>query len=53
MSALRTRHGVTIVGVKRRGEGFTHATPETVVRPGDIIIVSGQRDKVERFSNLQ
>ena len=29
---------------------FTHATPETVVEPGDLIIVSGDQRGVERFS---
>jgi trk system potassium uptake protein TrkA len=52
-SSPRTRYGVTIVGVKRAGSGFTHATPDTVVRHGDIIIVSGPRDQVEEFSNLE
>ena len=45
-------YGITIVGVKRTGEDFTYATPETVVEEGDIIIVSGPQDKVERFSEL-
>ena len=52
-SRPRSRHGITIVGVKRAGQDFTHATPETVVRDGDIIIVSGPQDRVERFSELR
>ena len=36
----------------RAGEDFTHATPDTVVEEGDLIIVSGPQDKVERFSEL-
>jgi trk system potassium uptake protein TrkA len=51
-SRPRSRYGVTIVGVKRAGEDFTHATPDTVVRRDDLIIVSGARLKVEGFSNL-
>jgi trk system potassium uptake protein TrkA len=51
-SRPRSKHGITIVGVKRTGQDFTHATPETVVRDGDIIIVSGPQDQVERFSEL-
>ena len=38
-SRVRSRYGVTIVGVKRAGEDFTHATPETVVREGDLMAV--------------
>lgn len=51
-SRVRSKYGVTIVGVKRAGQDFTHATPETVVESGDLIIVSGPEDGVERFSDL-
>jgi trk system potassium uptake protein len=51
-SRVRSKYGVTIVGVKRAGEDFTHATPETVVRSHDLIIVSGPQDRVERFTDL-
>lgn len=50
-SGVRSRWGVTIVGIKTPGADFTHATPETVVRDGDLVIVSGDRRKVEAFSN--
>jgi trk system potassium uptake protein TrkA len=49
---VRSRYGVTIVGVKRAGQDFTHATPDTVVEDGDLVIVSGPEDGVERFSEL-
>ncbi|GAA1736892.1 TrkA family potassium uptake protein [Aeromicrobium alkaliterrae] len=49
---LRQRYGVTIVGVKTRGEDFTYARPETYVTPGDELIVSGQTPKVEAFCAL-
>ncbi len=51
-SRVRSRYGVTVVGVKRAGEDFTHATAETVLHAGDVIIVSGPEDGVERFSDL-
>ena len=51
-SRVRSKYGVTIVGVKRLGQDFTHATPETVVEDGDLIIVSGPQTGVERFSEL-
>jgi trk system potassium uptake protein TrkA len=51
-SRPRSTYGVTVVGVKRTGEDFTHATPDTVVEEGDLIIVSGPRVKVERFADL-
>jgi trk system potassium uptake protein TrkA len=49
-AALRTRYGVTIVGVKRPGETFTHALPDTQVRRGDLLIVSGQGEAIEKFA---
>ena len=49
-SALRTKYGVTIVGVKRGGEDFTHAVPETTVRDGDLLIVSGASHLIEKFA---
>lgn len=49
---IRSRYGVTIVGVKRAGHEFTHATAETIVQDGDLIIVSGPQDRVERFAEL-
>lgn len=51
-SRVRSRFGVTIVGVKRAGSDFTHATPDTVVDGGDLIIVSGPEADVERFADL-
>ena len=49
-SALRSRYGVTVVGVKRTGEDFTYATPDTIIRPGDRLIVAGRTELVERFA---
>lgn len=49
---LRTKHGVTVVCVKRRGESFTYATPETFIRDGDVLIVAGKTNAVERFAEL-
>ena len=52
-SSPRTHHGVTIVGVKRHGEDFTYARPETRVERHDQLIVSGPTTNVERFCNLR
>ncbi|MFE0764487.1 potassium channel family protein [Streptomyces smyrnaeus] len=51
-SAVRTRYGITVVAIKRPGEGFTYATPETVVKADDTIIVAGRTRATERFSEL-
>lgn len=49
---IRSAFGITVVGIKRGSRQFTYATPDTVVVPGDVIIVSGERRDVERFSDL-
>jgi trk system potassium uptake protein TrkA len=49
-SAVRTRHGVTVVGIKRRHEDFIYARAETEVRAGDQLIVAGPTRAVERFA---
>lgn len=51
-SGLRARFGVTVVGVKRRGEDFTYARPETSIEGSDELIVSGPTRKVETFCAL-
>ncbi len=50
--ALRQKYAVTIVGLKRSGEDFTYAVPDTIVHQGDLIIVSGTRDNIETFAEL-
>lgn len=56
---VRSRWGVTVVAVKqqaalagRRSE-FTHATADTVLAYGDLILVVGPVDNVERFAAME
>lgn len=49
-SAVREKFGVTVVGIKRVNEDFQHGKPASVVRPGDLLIVSGPTKKVEAFA---
>jgi trk system potassium uptake protein len=51
-TGIRRQYGVTVVAIKRSGEDFTYATPETVVTEGDTMIVSGRTVDTERFSEL-
>jgi trk system potassium uptake protein TrkA len=51
-SGVRARHGITVVAVKRPGEEFTYATPDTVLHSGDVLIVSGRINQVEAFADL-
>jgi trk system potassium uptake protein TrkA len=52
-SALRADFGVTIVAVKSVGGMFAYAQADTVVHPGDELIVSGPTAKVESFCAMQ
>ncbi|PSK67584.1 Ktr system potassium uptake protein A [Micromonospora sp. MH33] len=58
-SRVRSRWGITVVAVKpqappmgRRPE-FTHATPDTVLAYGDLILIVGPIDNVERFADSE
>jgi trk system potassium uptake protein TrkA len=51
-SGLRTKYGITVVGIKRPGTDFTYARPETTVERGDLLIVSGPTNLVEKFAAL-
>jgi trk system potassium uptake protein len=54
-SRVRAKYGVTIVSVKRETDGpdakFTYATPDTTLMYGDLILVVGSINDVERFAN--
>ncbi|GAA3507848.1 TrkA family potassium uptake protein [Actinomadura keratinilytica] len=47
---LRSKHGVTVVAVKPKGEPFTYATADTVLQYGDVVLVAGPAGKAERFA---
>jgi trk system potassium uptake protein len=49
-SACRKKYGITVVGVKREGEDFLHAVPDTIIFPHDELVVSGRIEDIERFS---
>ena len=49
-SQIRSKYGVTVVGVKSPGEGFTYAVPSTKVSAHDTLILSGPTDLLERLA---
>lgn len=51
-SECRTRHAVTVIGVKREGQDFIHAVPDTIIFPADELVVSGRIVDLERFSAI-
>jgi trk system potassium uptake protein len=50
-SGVRTKHGVTVVGIKRRHLDFIYAKADTQVQPGDLLIVAGPTRQIERFAS--
>ena len=51
-SACRKKYNVTVVGVKRAGEAFIQAAPDTIIFPADELVVSGKIGDIERFSAI-
>jgi len=50
--AQRHRHGITVVGVKRRHQDFIHAKADTEVKPGDHLIAAGPTARIQAFAAL-
>jgi len=49
---LRSKYGITVVGVKSPRTDFTHAQASTPIARGDLLIVSGPTKLVEAFAAL-
>jgi trk system potassium uptake protein TrkA len=52
-TVIRTRFGLTVLGIKPPGQAFLPATPESVIGEDDVIIVSGAERDLERFAALE
>ncbi|MDO5501907.1 MAG: TrkA family potassium uptake protein [Actinomycetia bacterium] len=50
-SQLRSKYGVTVVGVKSPGQDFTYAVPQTKVMQGDTLIVAGKVEQLEQLAS--
>jgi trk system potassium uptake protein TrkA len=50
-SKIRSKYGVTVVGVKSPGEDFTYAQADTKVTAHDTLIVSGPTELIERLAS--
>lgn len=49
---IRSRYGLTVVCVKQGNGPFTYATPETMLREGDVLVVAGTPRQAEMFASL-
>ena len=50
---VRRRYKLTVVSVKSQDEPATYATPETMIREGDILVVAGETKCVDAFVKLR
>lgn len=51
-SNVRKKHGITVVGIKRRQQDFIHAEPDTEIKPGDHLILAGATPLIKKFAAL-
>lgn len=51
-SDVRKKHGITVVGIKRRHQDFIYAQAQTEVKPGDHLIVAGPTPLIKKFAAL-
>lgn len=51
-SDCRRKFDVTVIGVKREGEDFIHADPDTLILPDDVLVVSGRVEAIEAFAAI-
>ena len=51
-SQCRKKFDVTVVGVKREGENFIHAVPDTIIFEDDELVVSGRIADIEKVSAI-
>lgn len=49
---IRSKYGLTVVCVKHGDGPFTYATPETVLREGDVLVVAGEPARATEFTEL-
>ena len=48
---LMYRHGVTLLGVSRQGKRFTKRVQELEIQAGDILLLIGNKDKLDDITN--
>lgn len=49
-SLVRSTYGITVVCIKPTGGSFTHAEADTLVEPGDLLLVAGATERAEAFA---
>jgi len=49
-SDMRAKYNITVVCIKHGQQPFTYTTADTVLHEGDLVVIAGHRQHVERFA---
>ena len=49
---FRSEHGVTIVGIQRKGQRIVSPRPDEILHEGDLLLLMGCEDKLHKISEL-
>lgn len=49
---IRATHGVTVVAFSHQGQPYEPAFPETVLAEGDLLVVAGRKQPLQKFVQL-
>src|SRR5690625_7256608 len=49
-SQIRSKYGITVLGMKRAGQPFVYTTDETRIEEDDMLILSGNTSHMEDFA---
>ena len=49
---LRRKTGITIIAISKKGKNIINPHPSTKLEEGDVIVVIGEHDQIEKFERL-
>lgn len=52
-AGVRAQHGITVAAHRSENGSWANATQDTVLRPGDTVLIVGPIDRVESFAQLR
>lgn len=50
-SAFRSKYGINVIGIRRKGEYIMEGLPDERLHAGDVLLVQGTWDNISRLSN--
>ncbi|MET1123934.1 MAG: TrkA C-terminal domain-containing protein [Archaeoglobaceae archaeon] len=49
---IRSKTGVTIIGISKKGKTIVNPSPDTVLEEDDVILVIGEKHQLEKFEEM-